>query len=696
MGPESRRERAVANREFAAAEIVSRVQGLESTRFADWDLNRDGQVSRDEAARVLDIAFGVCVPDGTMLRSNAGRVVDWGLFLRLKTDVKGIVTRNEYFRVLGSSVENREEWLRTIDKNNDGQFDFAEFSTGGHRTDPVESFLNLDVDLNGKLSRAELATLQEGWRQMAFAGFRAFDDNADGELSLREYQLMPHSNLVAAWSSANDINNDGMLSVDEFQFQKGVPLAAITREYFRRLDLNHTQRLSLDEWLFQTTHPAARFQALDKDSDGSLTEDEFTAEGSIARDRMSRDFKLFDANQDDRMDLSEFFTLPYWIPDDQRGGIPDPVIIASDERFKELSSHWNEWDLDVDQQLNAEEFRNATIGQRVPGLESTKLGDWDLNRDRKVSREELKSVLEIAFGVRTPEGKMLRASSGRIVDWPMFRRLVQDRNGFVNRQTYFEALGALSEAEKEKWFEWTDQNHDGKFNYDEFAQSNHRTDPLGMFLHLDADLNARLTLNELQTLTAEHLPIVNCLFPGFDDDKDGVLSLREFQMTPIVNRLADWRSVQDTDGDGRLSPQEFRFHPDIALAALTAEYFRRFDQDKDGLLNPDEFPFASDLSEICVTFADDSTRMLVIPGYPIICSPEISPDAQNRFCRGRLEVWTRTTSPPTFCLVQRGHQGSALILGIGCVPNWSARRPPGIALSRYGRGVFIRRFPGLA
>lgn len=245
----------ISGTEFAVATLASHVPGLEATQFADWDINHDGHLSREEIARVLDIAYGVCVPDGTMLRCRAGRVVDWNTYLRLKKDPNGIVTRNDYFQALGPSVPNPEEWLRGIDKNHDGRFDFVEFSTGSHRTDPVGTFLNLDVDLNGKVSRTELKTLPAGWRQMALVGLRAFDDNADGELSLREYQLMPHSNLVAAWTSANDTDNDGMLSVDEFQFQKGVPLVAITREYFRRLDLNANQHLTLDEWLFQTNRP---------------------------------------------------------------------------------------------------------------------------------------------------------------------------------------------------------------------------------------------------------------------------------------------------------------------------------------------------------------------------------------------------------------------------------------------------------
>ncbi len=674
----------ISRAEFAAAKIPSLVKGLEATQFFDWDLNQDLTVSQNEVARVLDAAFGVCVLGGTMLRSKSGCVVDWVTFLRLKTDIDGTVTRNEYFQVMGQSVSNREEWFRTIDKNNDGRFDLAEFATSHHQTDPVVEFLSLDVDMNGKAARSELVALPDGWRQMALVAFRAFDADADGELSLREYQLMPHSNRVAAWSTAHDSNNDGMLSVEEFQFQKGVPLAAITREYFHRLDLDGSQRLTLDEWPFQTNHPEARFRLLDKDSDGSLTEVEFTAEGSQTRERLSRDFKLLDANHDDRMDLGEFFTLPYWIPDNQRGAIPDPIVMASDDQFKELTALWGEWDRNGDRELDAREFGSAAFGQRVPGLEATKFGDWDIDLSGKIAREEVKSVLEIAFGVRTPEYKLLRSPSGRVVDWILFQNLRLDRNGFVSRADYYQALGSLSDAEKANWFQGTDQNHDGKFNYDEFALSNHRTDPLATFGQLDVDLNGRLTINELQT----YHPFTKCLFPGFDDDHDGALSLKEYQLTPMVNLLANWQGVRDTDGDGRLSPEEFRFHPGISLAALGAEYFRRFDKDKDHSLTSDEFPFASDLWEICVTFADDTTKTIGIPGYAIVCSPEISPDSQwiavDGWKSGQSNVAAHVFAVHVDTREVRD-------LGVGCIPNWSADGRK-IALSKYSGGVFVRDF----
>ena len=351
------------------------------------------------------------------------------------------------------------------------------------------------------------------------------------------------------------------------------------------------------------------------------------------------------------------------------------------------------WDQNSDDRLAPDEFKAAAIVSRVRGLEQTTFKDWDLDRDQKVSREEAARVLEIAYGVRTPEGELLRSKSGRVVDWRLFRRLTPDREGFVNCDEYVQALGPLDDPAKKMWLSTTDQNHDGKFNYAEFATSNHRTDPVGTFLHLDADLNGRLTPDELETLTPDQMPIANCLFPGFDDDEDGGLSLREYQLTPLVNFLAHWESAQDSDSDGKLSPEEFRFHPGVALAALSREYFRRLDVNEDQSLSLDEFPFVTDHrppNEIYVQFADGGILKIAIPDYPIIYSPEISPDAKWIAVDG----WKHgQNNVAAHLLIASIDKDEVRDLGIGCIPHWSAdgRR---IAYSKYGQGVFIRNFEG--
>lgn len=455
----------------------------------------------------------------------------------------------------------------------------------------------------------------------------------------------------------------------------------------------HSQEAANEATAVAENPLAADFKACDANGDGALTEAEYLTRAGREMPVLRREFKVFDADSDGRMSLAEFVTVPVGQPEEQRGTIADPIVLLAEKALKELTGRWGEWDGDGDGLLDAKEFEAAKVGHQVRGLAATKSADWDLDRDQKVSREEAAKLLDIAFGVRTPEGQLLRAKTGRVVDWRLFRKFKPDREGFVSINEYSQTLGPLPENDKKTWIETTDQNHDGKFNYAEFATSNHRTDPAATFLHLDADLDGRLSPAELKALTPDQLPIAASMFPGFDDDRDGGLSLREYQLTPLVNFLAHWESAQDADEDGKLQLEEFRFHPGVALLALSAEYFRRLDVNNDGSLSLEEFPFITSRqppNEIRVRFADGRILAIAIPEYPNIYSPEISPDGKWVAVDG----WKhKQTNVAAHLLIASVETDEVRDLGIGCIPHWSAdgRR---IAFSRYGQGVFIRDFEG--
>jgi len=584
--------------EFSSANIGRRVPGLETTAFNVWDLNGDQKISRDEAKKVLDFAFGIRLPTGELLRLKTGSVVDLQLFRSVDSDGDGKATRDDYKRVMGH-VDKWEDWYRSVDRNDDGRFDYAEFAGSNHRTDPAASFLALDTDLDGHLSHSELES-HPAVRPVAKYLFPGFDTDGDGKLSLREYQFtpIPIVDVLAAWQSGQDANRDGKLSVEEFRFVPAPALAALSAEYFRRLDKSKDGFLSLDEWPFSTSHPEAKYRALDKDADGVLTEAEFTAEGSLPADRLARDFKLFDFDNDGRMSLAEFLTLPYWVPEDLRGPIRDSVVVLAESRFQDLTGHWSEWDRDGDGFLAQKEYSGAAIGRRIPGLEMTGFADWDLNHDQKISRDEAKHFLEIAYGIRLPTGELLRLKSGSVVDWQLFRRLDPDGRGQVSREEYLRVMKGIENVEG--WYQSIDRNGDGKFDFTEFTTSNHRTDPVGTFLAFDKDLSGGLTPEELQALPDHLRPVAKYLFPGFDDNLDGALSLQELLLTPIptLHVLASWQSAQDLDHDGKLSVGEFHFMPAPALAAITAEYFRRLDTNKDGFLDLGEWLFVIDPARV--------------------------------------------------------------------------------------------------
>ena len=438
---------------------------------------------------------------------------------------------------------------------------------------------------------------------------------------------------------------------------------------------------------------AVVFRACDADADGMLTEAEYLTQAGREAAVLRREFKVFDADADGQMSLAEFVTVPVGQTEAHCGTLVDPVVLLVERSLGEVTPRWAKWDSDGDDQLSATEFAAAAVGKVVQGLETTKFADWDLNRDRQVTRAEAARVLEIAFGVVTPEGEPLRNTTGRVVDWRLFRTLKLDRNGFVTRDDYFQALGGMPDKDKETWLASIDHNRDGKFNYAEFSTCNHRTDPAATFLQLDADLNGRLTPNELAGLSADQLPIAKRVFPGFDDDGDGALSLREYQLTPLVNLLAHWNTAQDTDSNGKLDLDEFRFHPGLALLGLSAEYFRRLDVNGDQSLSLDEFPFTTSHRppiEIYVQSADGKIMSITIPDYPIICSPEISPDGKWVAVDGWKHGQNNVAAHLLFASLERDEVRD---LGVGCIPHWSAdgRR---FAYSKYGRGVFIRDFEG--
>ena len=438
----------------------------------------------------------------------------------------------------------------------------------------------------------------------------------------------------------------------------------------------------------------AVFRRCDVDGDGQLTEGEYLKRGGGRDVKTSiRDFKVFDSNRDGSLDLTEFLAVVIGQPESQKGVVFDPIIRLSERGYEAIERRWAASDMDGNGVLNPKEFASAGIAKLVRGLETTRFEDWDLNADQSVSLDEVKMVLDIAFGVRTPEGDLLRSRTGYVVHWSMYRPLKKNADGFVSIDDYYSALGPLEN--RQQWFDSIDKNGDLQFDFVEFSGSNHRTCPVQQFLGFDTNLDGKLSPDELEAVPADWYPGGEFLFPGFDDDQDGFLSLEEFQLSPVINLLAVWQSASDTNGDGLLSPDEFRFMPGVSLAALSAEYFRRLDVDKSGQLSQDEFPFGANASsayktEFIVRSPDGSIKKLSVPGYPIICSPEISPDgnwvAVDGWKYGENNV-------AAHLLVRNVNSDEVRDLGIGCIPHWSADGRQ-LAYSKYGQGVFIRNFEG--
>ena len=448
------------------------------------------------------------------------------------------------------------------------------------------------------------------------------------------------------------------------------------------------QSLALESPIDLENHPLLPvFKSLDTDKNGELSEAEFVGAGGPDARLRKRQLQVFDGNRDGNLNFAEFLTVPMGQPEDQRGVIDDPVIMLAEARFEDVMKAWEKVTGSRDEPLTRPAFEAAKLSSIVPGMEFIDFNAWDQNKDGQLTREEAARTLEIAFGIRTPNGELLRNATGRVVDWITFRRLKIGPNGMISKADYFEALGAT--PDKEMWLNSIDQNRDGQFNYAEFATGNHRTEPVGMFLNLDADLNGNLSLQELEALPEGWRQMANFSFRGFDDDQDGSISLPEYQLMPHCNLLAGWMEAVDTDHDGNLAPTEFVFIPGLPLAALAAEYFNRLDVDHDRLLSLDEFQFTSRVQRPNVIYArmsDGSEVSVSIPNFPIIYSPEVSPDGKWVAVDG----WNNgQPSTAAHIIVASLETEEVRDLGIGCIPHWSADGKR-IGYSRYSGGVYIR------
>jgi len=429
------------------------------------------------------------------------------------------------------------------------------------------------------------------------------------------------------------------------------------------------------------------FVERDIDASGGLSEAEYVADSQPDLVRRKRDFAVFDFDADQQLSLDEFLTIPMGQSESHRGVINDPVIRIAESRLTVILERWGQWDKNSDTALDREEFAAGRIAAEIPGLQNADFSMWDQDRDAKISADDVARTLEIAYGIRTPAGDLLRNNAGRVVDWITFRGLKVDGNGMVSKADYFEALGGVEN--KEGWFGSIDKNLDGQFDFAEFAQGDHRTDPVQTFLNLDTDLNGVLSRAEIDALPSDWKTMASFAFTGFDDNHDGVISLSEYQLMPHCNLLASWMSAVDTNDDGLLL--QFRLLPGIPLAALSAEYFQRLDVDHDKALSLNEFSFVTNYrppAEIRVQYEDGRRKAITFPGFGFVCSPEISPD--NKWVAA--DGWERNQSNrDAHVLVASLETDEIRDLGIGCMPNWSADGKK-IAYCRYGEGVFIRSF----
>lgn len=343
------------------------------------------------------------------------------------------------------------------------------------------------------------------------------------------------------------------------------------------------------------------YLAADQDRDRKLSMSEYV---TFARQRFPddphgeakarRDAQLFDRNRDGYLDLTEFFTVPALLPAWEREAVDDPFNVVVERYLAQLDSSIHEFHEDGSGRVPLARYQaELSKALTTPECVELKPSSADSDHDQIVTRREAREHIERLLGVRRSNGQRIRFDDGRVLKFQQWQDNDINRTGTITRGEY---KRHYQETAIDDFFRQADFNHDHEVSLGEFCHSSVGVfDVPGRFCELDLDTDGVLTADELlHAISGTKQALVPTLFPAFDDNRDGKLSLSEFALTPLGNELLHWwRLPVDKNGNQRLDFQEFLFgsaSDDFAL--LRWEMFRRLDVGQQGSLTKPQFDFS--------------------------------------------------------------------------------------------------------
>ena len=157
-------------------------------------------------------------------------------------------------------AKNAERFSQ-LDADQDGRLDDDEMAPAFWR-DTLGEFFGLDADRDGRLTTEDL--LKFGYAErIARRTVRACDEDGDGKLSFIEFRATTFENPTSDWYvPRRDADNDCRLSWKEFYIEEPPALTAQCRYIFGRFDLNKNGFLTADEWEFQVNPELAARRAM--------------------------------------------------------------------------------------------------------------------------------------------------------------------------------------------------------------------------------------------------------------------------------------------------------------------------------------------------------------------------------------------------------------------------------------------------
>ena len=374
------------------------------------------------------------------------------------------------------------------------------------------------------------------------------------------------------------------------------------------------------------------FAELDADTNRRLSREEFFARSGRGA-QAGRDFDLFDFDDDDLLNKQEFAAVHAVESATAREAIPDPFDTLVTQAMEAIDESYDHWNLRPNETVNARQFVSNFV-QSISrggdtGVSGRLLQQADSDSDQQVTRDEAFQFLEQQLGVRWGRSR-LREQDGRVLQFVRFLAADTDRDGVINHSEFASHWYGSTSVQRE--FEINDRNGDGVISLEEFAAADgpNHVDPVAWFRDADQNLDALIDRREMKSATiGRRRALIDSSFSGFDSDGDGKLSLQEYRLSMHANANYPWVSLpQDLSHDDRISFDEFRFDSWDLFQLLRRFYFHRLDTNHDDHLSPDEFAFKRhDRCAMVMTSVDGTkSRELLTINTGTLSSPDVSPN----------------------------------------------------------------------
>jgi Ca2+-binding EF-hand superfamily protein len=592
--------------------------------FQLGDVNGDGEIDMSE---FISIMFPSAVEVALQVSSNFRTLDDVkAAFKLLDKDGDGMISRQE---MASSGHRFNSAQVEAIfglgDINDDGFIDLNEFISvmcpsamtvvsrlrGKYKNinEVKKTFLALDTNRDGVLSKREIAESGKFNNQEVEAIFILGDLNQDGEIDLEEFVglMCPTAAMAIARLSRNvkniaeaqqlfrvlDKNNDGMISQEEMRTCGSRFNAQEIEAIFAIGDINNDGEIDLSEFIGVMCPSASTvvgrlsksyttleeikqgFKKLDRNNDGMISKVEM-AQAGLSEQEVNAVFALGDTNNDGEIDINEFI------------GVLCPsaaaVVFKVSGMFKDKSgaaAAFKKIDCNGDGVISKDEMASANL----PG--NTKLSKvevdaifelGDINKDGEIDFDEFLAVMMPTTGFVTVQ----TSSHHQFQSVSTFHSSSSTTYSSTSASITSVGLAFGSVSDAKTAFRRFDINGDGVIDKEEMKQ-----------------------LMSAATGKATSTDEIDMIFKKADLDGDGQIDMHEFikfmfptsadALTKLQRSFGSLNDIKagfikcDVDGDGHISKEELRSMMKNFSGTEVDAIFALGDKDQSGGINFSEF-----------------------------------------------------------------------------------------------------------